>query len=1304
MRLRKLVLMISAAGLVLSGKVSALGLGEINLKSALNEPLDAEIRLLQVRDLSEEEILVGLASNADFERVGVDKSLFLTGMKFSVDLDAANGPIIRITTNSPVREPFLNFLVESQWPSGRILREYTLLMDLPTFSAQAPSQVNAPAPAVEPASAPATTTPVQQTPVVRTRPASPAPAPNNAGQSYGPVSANDTLWDIALKVRPNSGFSAQQTMIAIQRLNPDAFINNNINLLRQGQVLRIPTAAQINELNFNQAVSEVAFQNDQWDTRNSNKATLTTETQPTTASTQQSTEGRISLGVANTDASSSETSSGTGADNDSAEALQNELGGAMEELDTAKRENSELRSRIAELESQIDTMERLVEVSSAELRALQVTSNQRQEAANEQAPETSDLESLGNEVAAAVGDEQSADNEAVVNDAVTAAIDNSVEEAQAEPAELPVATELPAATEPESQPEEAAAKPDSRTVVTTSATSNKQPGLLDTIMDNIVLIAAVLIALLVALYVLIRKLFGNKEEELEDTFNPFEDEPTAADEPVEPTVTSFDEKIEEFTEDDIELDIDEPLADEAFADSPVANELAAEDVAEPRPVPAETTPVVPEEIIAEADIYIAYGKYDQAEEMLQKALEVDPDNNAARLKLLEVHADAKNLESFDKTLADLHRSGDSSAVEQGNNLRASFQNAAPFALGAAAVAGVASALTNSLKPDVTQELDDDDITHRDLSQEFAELDDLSHPEEPTDTFDEFDFDLDPEFDLDAEDASEAIVSEDRASENIAVDDISDKGTASEETLIEPSNTDVIPVIDIADEVGSDDETKMNLAEEFAGIEELAEQPSSIISDDSDDSTLSVFDDEPDETDVTIQRELSEVEKDTLGQTETETETESEEPAASASLLTPVAEQDDSIDDELTALSADLTVDAEGSDDSLLSANDFDMELELDEDQLGASLDLEIDGDEIGTDEITSLIADADLIEEDSQTELSDIAPSALASGLELDNGLDATESLDLDSTDIEPAIDEAPLDIQISDASDIDTSLDGELTQDFAPESDGLASNVESLEFDDGLELNLSSDDFDESGLDLIDGELEAAGNKYDNLESIDDGFDDVDLELDINDLENEFPDPSLIDVTESAVNDAPQEDLNTLAADVDETDLEFDGDQIATFTSFDASDDTITNLSVEQDASDILEDDDLTALDEEMDALASDVSLDELPTAASPEEAVELAEESFGSDDDMFAEVLASTEQNIDDLQDDDGFDTTDFDDSLDFLADTDESDTKLDLARAYIDMGDGDGARDILSEVITDGNDQQKEEAKTLLDKIPG
>ena len=146
MGLRIRALLVSAATTFCSVGALALGLGEIKLNSALNQPLNAEIQLLQVRELTDEQISIGLASRAEFDRLGVERPQFLTDLVFRVDLNAPGGPVVRITSLKPVREPFLDFVINANWPSGKLLREYTLLVDLPVFTG-ARQQAVEPAPA-----------------------------------------------------------------------------------------------------------------------------------------------------------------------------------------------------------------------------------------------------------------------------------------------------------------------------------------------------------------------------------------------------------------------------------------------------------------------------------------------------------------------------------------------------------------------------------------------------------------------------------------------------------------------------------------------------------------------------------------------------------------------------------------------------------------------------------------------------------------------------------------------------------------------------------------------------------------------------------------------------------------------------------------------------------------------------------------------------------------------------------------------------------------------------------------------------
>lgn len=251
--MRRYAWLLLIAGAVFTNLASAVGLGEIKLNSALNQPLNAEIKLLNTGDLSKNELLPNLASHEDFARAGVERVFFLTGLKFDIKFKSDGDVIINMTSDKIVREPFLNFLVEIHWPNGRILREYTLLLDPPLF-AEAP-----PAPIRQAAVA---TTPNRAQP-------RPAPAPRSTpsttrGGDKVVIKKNDTLWGIARDNRPDSDLSIRQTMLAIQRENPHAFINDNINLIRAGQVLRVPSASEIRSVSSGEAFAEARRQNQEW--------------------------------------------------------------------------------------------------------------------------------------------------------------------------------------------------------------------------------------------------------------------------------------------------------------------------------------------------------------------------------------------------------------------------------------------------------------------------------------------------------------------------------------------------------------------------------------------------------------------------------------------------------------------------------------------------------------------------------------------------------------------------------------------------------------------------------------------------------------------------------------------------------------------------------------------------------------------------------------------------------------------------------------------------------------------------------
>ena len=135
--------------MVVPGWAAALGLGNIELHSALNQPLDARIRLLSPTRAEIQSLKVGLADNDAFERAGIDRPFILSHLRFEIVTNNHGPDYVHITTKDPVREPFLNFLVEADWSNGRLYREYTVLLDPPLYNPDArqivPSQQRAPA-------------------------------------------------------------------------------------------------------------------------------------------------------------------------------------------------------------------------------------------------------------------------------------------------------------------------------------------------------------------------------------------------------------------------------------------------------------------------------------------------------------------------------------------------------------------------------------------------------------------------------------------------------------------------------------------------------------------------------------------------------------------------------------------------------------------------------------------------------------------------------------------------------------------------------------------------------------------------------------------------------------------------------------------------------------------------------------------------------------------------------------------------------------------------------------------------------
>ncbi|MFO2465705.1 peptidoglycan-binding protein [Pseudomonas sp. 15FMM2] len=346
-QVRKLVLAIAAASALSSGMAQALQLGEMTLKSQLNQPLSVEIELLDVGGLSASDIVPGLASSQAFVDAGVDRQAFLDELTFTPVLNPGGRSVVRVTSGKPLPDSYVRFLLQVQWPNGRLMRDYSVLLDPAKFD-QAP-----------PASTP--------TP----RLGAPSASGKTTVDEYT-TNSRDTLWEIAAKHR--NGGSIQQTMLAIQALNPDAFLDGNINRLKSGTVLRLPDSVQSTSLAQPQAIAEVSAQNAAWrqgrrgggnQVAGRQQLDATKRTQAGAAPSQ--TAAKDNLSLVSADAAKTGVKGAVG-DN---KALNNQLAVTQESLDSARRENEELKSRMADLQSQLDKLQRLIELKNNQLAQLQ---------------------------------------------------------------------------------------------------------------------------------------------------------------------------------------------------------------------------------------------------------------------------------------------------------------------------------------------------------------------------------------------------------------------------------------------------------------------------------------------------------------------------------------------------------------------------------------------------------------------------------------------------------------------------------------------------------------------------------------------------------------------------------------------------------------------------------------------------------------------------------------------------------------------------------------------------------------------
>jgi len=391
--------LVLALGLYSSAAL-ALGLGNIRVLSKPGQPLVAEIPVISSDPGELERATVGLASAATFERVGLSRPEGLVGeLQFQFAQDAKGRAVVRVTSATPVQVPALSFLIEVDWGQGRLVREYSALVAADETAtavaepvieapAAAPSNliVREPAPAPVPAPTPTPTpkpAPAKATataPVAAPAPVPAAPRPAAAALAAGtlaPVQSGQTLSGIARDLARDNGVSLDQAMVALLRANPEAFIRGNVNLLRQGAVLRVPGSGELERIDSAAARVLVREHVAQW------RQARAPIPQPAVAGAATATARPVTAPAAANDArleiapavagaqQAAGTTTGLEAGGEGDMAANEQLRQAREDLATRDAELQELRERVAELEKLQAQQQSLIEMKDGNLAAAQ---------------------------------------------------------------------------------------------------------------------------------------------------------------------------------------------------------------------------------------------------------------------------------------------------------------------------------------------------------------------------------------------------------------------------------------------------------------------------------------------------------------------------------------------------------------------------------------------------------------------------------------------------------------------------------------------------------------------------------------------------------------------------------------------------------------------------------------------------------------------------------------------------------------------------------------------------------------------
>lgn len=599
---------LAIASLLAPASAVPLGIGDIRLHSALNQNLNADITL-SLSGEKPSDIQVSLAPPDKFNEAGIPWSYFLSKLKFQTVARPDGSSYIKLTSTEPLKEPFLDFLLQVTWPQGNLYREFTVLVDPPAVYTQPSAPViNSPATyaAPEPYALPA------GRPLRGDQAHGPGTTLLNDNR-YGPTRRNDTLWKIAEQVRRDPEVSVEQVLMALFRQNPEAFYKDNVNALAAGKILRIPDRESVLSLTRKEALAELRRQTAHWNDRLAD-APAETAPEPEPLDSHLTLKAPAESEVpANAEVAAAKTSPDSASGNPESGNPASETAGS----DSPHTATDLLQVKIAALEKQLATMQQLVALKDQQLAALQNQVNAARQPPTIAKPDHAEAG------AAPEKPEPAAVEPAAPSSAAPVSQDSA--ESVSPPA-LPVkaAESFPAAAAKSAGADQSAPAPKQPAVEPEAVREGSFP------FSYLMLIGAVCAAAVAALGWL-----GWRKRKTEKRFNG-EDLPVSS-QPVQPfTLTSSQNAA---------------ASSPASAESSFITELSSQDF---DVFDIEQTEIDP---VSEADVYLAYSRHQQAEELIRQAIGDFPERDDCKLKLLEIFKLTDNKKAFEEYANELAAAG-----------------------------------------------------------------------------------------------------------------------------------------------------------------------------------------------------------------------------------------------------------------------------------------------------------------------------------------------------------------------------------------------------------------------------------------------------------------------------------------------------------------------------------------------------------------------------------------------------------------------------------------------------------------------